>query len=264
MSTVTQGVWTRLLSCYSRTEDVVFGVTVTGRPVSLRGVESVVGLLVNTLPMRVRVRHEEQLMAWLKEIQDHQVEIRKYEASSLVEVRDWSGVPGNQPLFESFVVFENHPVAKGVQELHGNVRFTSGRSLENATYPLVYLTEPGEQLPIRIMFDHNRFHPETVQRLLEHVKNLLTAIADHPEQRVGELSLLSSQERQQIVVEWNRSGMDYAREATVCDAFEQQAARTPAAPAVVYEDRQLSYGELNRSANQLAFYNPEIIRRTLD
>src|SRR5205814_5498078 len=110
LNTMVQAAWSLLLSRYSGQDDVVFGVTVSGRPAALAGVESMVGLFINTLPMRVHVRGDGPLRAWLKAIQGQQVEQRQYEFSPLVQVQGWSAVPTGEPLFRSLLVFENYPV----------------------------------------------------------------------------------------------------------------------------------------------------------
>lgn len=254
LNTFVQGAWALLLSRYSAMEEVVFGITVTGRPVSLRGVESVVGLLVNTLPMRVVLGQDERLMDWLKKLQDHQLEIRQYEASSLVEVKSWSEVSGMLPLFETFVVFENHPVATGIQELHGDLRFLSSRVFESAAYPLTLLAEPGEQMRLRMMYDSSQFSTPTVTRILDQVRAVLTTMAANPEQNLSGLQFLTEVERRQLLVEWNQTDAAYPQEKCLPALIEEQVARTPQATAVISDQEVLSYKELNERANQLAHY----------
>ena len=254
LSTFVQGAWAWLLSRYSAMEEVLFGITVTGRPVSLRGVESVVGLLVNTLPMRVALDKDERLLDWLKKLQEHQLESRQYEASSLVEVKSWSEVSGMLPLFETFVVFENHPVATGIQELHGDLRFLSSRVFESAAYPLTLLAEPGERMRLRMMYDSSRFSSPTVTRILDHVRTVLMAMAVNPEQNLNGLQFLAEVERRQLLVEWNQTEAPYPQEKCLPELIEDQVAITPQALAIVNEQRRLSYQELNERANQLAHY----------
>jgi non-ribosomal peptide synthetase component F len=110
LNTIVQGAWGLLLSRYSGAEDVVFGTVVSGRPAELRGVEGMLGLFINTLPVRVRVRGQERVVEWLRELQAEQVELRQYEYSPLVAVQGWSEVERGRSLFESLLVFENYPV----------------------------------------------------------------------------------------------------------------------------------------------------------
>ena len=112
LNTVLVGAWALLLNRYSQEETVVFGATVAGRPPSLPGVETMIGLFINTLPVRVRIDDEAELLAWLRALQAEQVELREYEYSPLVEVQSWSEVGRGRPLFESLLVFENYPLDK--------------------------------------------------------------------------------------------------------------------------------------------------------
>jgi amino acid adenylation domain-containing protein len=252
-STIIQGAWAWLLGCYSRAADVVFGVALTVRPVSLPGADSISGLMVNTLPMRVAICGDKPLLEWLKEIQDHQVEIRKYEYCSLVEVKAWSDITGQLPLFESIVSFQNFPLAKGAQELRENLRFLSTEVYTGPGYPLTMVIEPLEQMFLNMVFDDRHFIRTTAERILGHFKMLLQAIADNPGQKVRDLTLVTPAERQQLLVEWNGTATNYHGSECVHELFEAQSELTPQAVAVVHEREQLSYEELNRRANQLAW-----------
>lgn len=112
LNVVAQGAWALLSSRYRDVDDVVFGVTVAGRPASLSGVESMVGLFINTLPLRVRVPANATVLSWLQGLQEQQSTLQRYEYSSLLDIQGWSDVPRGVPLFESIFVFENLPVAR--------------------------------------------------------------------------------------------------------------------------------------------------------
>ncbi|HEY7509061.1 MAG TPA: amino acid adenylation domain-containing protein, partial [Vicinamibacteria bacterium] len=135
LSTLVQGAWAWLLSRYSGQRDVVFGVTVSGRPPSLPGVERMVGLFINTLPLRAAVAPGRETAAWLQELQDRQVEQRQHEASPLARVQRWSGVEGRS-LFESVLVFENYPVAPALAAAADGLRVRSLGVREATNYPL--------------------------------------------------------------------------------------------------------------------------------
>ncbi len=126
LNTVVQGAWALLLSRYSGEDDVVFGATLAGRPADLPGVEQMVGMFINTLPVRARLTAEQPVAAWLRQLQTQQLEMRQYEYSSLVDVQKCSDVATGQPLFDSIVVYENYPLA-GEDEAHAlqidNVRY---------------------------------------------------------------------------------------------------------------------------------------------
>src|SRR6185369_6305074 len=103
MNTIVQGIWGILLSRYSRQEDVVFGVTVSGRPAELKGIEKMIGLFINTLPARLRVKEEKAAIEWLKELQERQQEMMQYQYSPLVEIQRLSEVGRGKGLFDSIL-----------------------------------------------------------------------------------------------------------------------------------------------------------------
>ena len=253
LNTLVQGAWVLLLSRYSGQEDVVFGATVSGRPADLVGVESMVGLFINTLPVRVLVSPQAHLVQWLQQLQAQQVELRQYEYSPLVQVQGWSEVPRGLPLFESIVVFENYPIDASLQQ-GGSLEFRNVRALERTNYPLTLAADPGAQLSLQLSYDCRRFDADTITRMLEHFQILLEGIVADPKQGLSDLPMLTAKERQQLLVEWNHTQVDYPKDVCIHQLFEAQVERTPDAVAIVFEDQQLTYGELNRRANCLAHY----------
>ena len=257
LNTVVQGAWAILLSRYSGESDVVFGATVSGRPAELAGVEQMVGLFINSLPVRVRMRGELGLGEWLQELQREQAEMRQYEYSPLVEVQGWSDVERGVPLFESLFAFENYPVeqlATGAVESVGRVRHEQVWAMERTNYPLTLIAAPGRKLVVKVLYEEQRLGREAIARLLGHLEQLLESMANRAEQQLSELRLLTRAEEEQLLVEWNATESEYPREQNIAGLFEQQVALTPEAIAVVHEGEQLSYRQLNERSNQLAHY----------
>ena len=252
LNTVVQGAWALLLSRYSGSEDVVFGATVSGRPASLAGVEEMVGLFINTLPVRVKVESEEGVGGYLRRLQEQQVEVRQYEYSPLVEVQGWSEVGRGVRLFDTIFVFENYPVTGILKESSWGLDVSEVRSIERSNYPLTLIALPGITLRLNLIYDSERYDAASMAQMLKHLETLLEAIAIKPEQPLAALSLLTTAERDQILVEWNQTGRAYAQDCCLHELFEAQAARSPDAPAITFEDRHLTYRQLNERANQLA------------
>jgi hypothetical protein len=136
LSTLVQGAWALLLSRGSGEEEVLFGVTVAGRPAELPGVESMVGLFINTLPARVAVEPGSELVPWLRRLQERQTAARQYEHSPLAEVQRWSEVPAGTPLFQSLFVFENFPTAGERRAGLASLEIREIRQAETSNYPL--------------------------------------------------------------------------------------------------------------------------------
>jgi non-ribosomal peptide synthase protein (TIGR01720 family) len=192
INTMVQGAWALLLHTYSGERDVLFGATVAGRPAMLAGAESMIGLFINTLPVRVQIGSEQMLISWLQSIQEQQVEMRQYEHSPLVKVQSWSETPQHRALFESIVVFENYPT---------NAEATRGKSLQlfnvesvvRNNLPLTVRGVPGERLSLEILYDSSRFDSATITRILDDFTLLLQQFIVQPTVRLAELIKLISQ-----------------------------------------------------------------------
>jgi amino acid adenylation domain-containing protein/non-ribosomal peptide synthase protein (TIGR01720 family) len=254
LNTLVQGAWALLLSRYGREADVVFGATMAGRPPALAGVDEMVGLFINTLPVRARVEADAPVLAWLKQFQTEQARLREYEYSPLAEVQGWSDVPRGQSLFASLLVFENYPVEVAAGAQGADLRLGAVTSFDRTNYPLTIIVAPGRELAVQAVYDAQRFDAAAIERLVQHLLTLLTALADDPAQRISELRLLSTAERRQLLAEWNDTRRPYPRGQLIHELFEAQVRAQPEATAVVHGGAQLTYEQLNARANRLAHH----------
>ncbi|HEY7490498.1 MAG TPA: amino acid adenylation domain-containing protein, partial [Candidatus Tectomicrobia bacterium] len=253
LNSLVQGAWGLLLHRYSGAEEVVFGTTVSGRPPALAGAETMMGLFINTLPVRVGAPPQMPLLSWLKALQVQQAELREYEYTPLVHMQGWSEVPRGMPLFESLLIFENYPVEASLQKQNGGLKIRNVRSFAKTNYPLTVVAAPGRELSLRILYDGHRFDSDTIMRMLRHVQTLLEGFVAEPEQPLATLPLLTELERQQLLVEWNDTRTtDYSPNQCVHDWFETLVEQHPTAMAVSVDNTPLTYWELNARANQLA------------
>ncbi len=253
LNTIAQGACALLLSRYSGEADVVFGTVVAGRPASLAKVESMVGLFVNTLPVRVTVCEKESALSWLKKLQAKQVELREYEYSPLVKVQTWSEVPSGTALFESLLVFENYPTEASLSQHCQSLEVGDVQLFESTNYPLTILVAANQELLLRIIYDPSRFDSGTISRMLGHYGRLLEGMAASPEQTLSALSLLTEEESRQILYEWNDTKVQNTAEELVHQLFEGQVERHDGV-AAIFGDEKIRYSELNKRANQLAHY----------
>ncbi|MGB8509507.1 MAG: amino acid adenylation domain-containing protein [Pyrinomonadaceae bacterium] len=252
LNTIMQGAWALLLSRYSGQRDVLFGAVVSGRPAELRGVEGMVGLFINTLPVRVKVGEEERGGEWLRGLQGEQAEARQYEYSPLVQVQGWSDVPRGVQLFDSVLSFQNYPVDSEAGGRSLNV--SEVRTKERPTFPLNIKIMNGERIALRFVYDCEHFAAEVIERMAGHLKNILEGLALQPASTLGSLSLTDEAEQHELRAMWSGQKNDYGAGACVQHLFEAQAERTPDAVALVFEEEELTYAELNRRANQIARY----------
>ncbi|HEX7241468.1 MAG TPA: amino acid adenylation domain-containing protein, partial [Longimicrobiaceae bacterium] len=231
---------------------MVFGTTVSGRPTELDGVEEMVGLFINTLPVRVRVPPEVSVVEWLRRLQAQNLGVREHEYTPLPWVQGWSEVARGTPLFESIVVFENYPVDLAAAP-HAGLEVVPGASLEQGSFPLSLVAALRSELMVHVRYQRHHFGSEAVERLAGHLATVLETIAFDPEQRLGAVSLLRGTERARVLEEWNATAAELPG-ACVHELFAEQAARTPGSVAVQLGGRTLTYAELERDANRLAHH----------
>ncbi len=198
-----QGAWACLLARYSGEPEVVFGNTVSGRPAELAGVESMVGLFIKNLPVRIRCAPGAAGMDLLRAVQRAQLDLREHEAASPADVQAWSEVPGSLPLYETLVVFENYPVTGGlVQEWEAAAPAAASAAAVRTAYPLTLVAAQAERLVLLLVHHRARCEDTAAKRLLGHLESLLAGLAADPSIPLGELPLLSAAERHQLVHEW--------------------------------------------------------------
>lgn len=254
LNTIVQGAWALLLSHYSREDDIVFGATVSGRPAELSGVESMLGLFINTLPIRVLVDSQASVVAWLRKIQAQQIDLRQFEYTSLTQIQGWSDVPRDVSLFDTILVFENYPVDTTLKEQKTSLQAKNIRSMEQTNFPLTLVASPGKEIFLQIAYDARRFRAETIQRMIGHLQEILCDFAAQPEQSLSHLNILTEPERTQLLVEWNQTQAEYPAEKCIHELFEAQVEKNPDAVALVLDGQYMTYADLNRRANQLAHY----------
>ncbi|SFB04739.1 non-ribosomal peptide synthase domain TIGR01720/amino acid adenylation domain-containing protein [Amycolatopsis marina] len=249
VNTIVQGAWALLLSRYSGEQEVCFGATVSGRPGELPGSDDIVGMFINTLPVRVGVDGNRDLVGWLRDLQADQVASREHEFVSLADLTTWSDLPNGSALFDSIVVFENFP-ADTAAAADGGLRLDEVQGVESTSYPLNLLAYPGEDLAMMITYDPSLFEASTVDRLAEHLALVLGAMPRTAGRGVRDLPTATRRELDQFAV-WNATGHP-VEAATLVDLFERQVDRTPEAAAVIFEDTVLTYRELDTRANRMA------------
>ncbi|MBE9028854.1 hypothetical protein IQ266_03645 [filamentous cyanobacterium LEGE 11480] len=183
LSTVMQGIWALVLHHHSCTNDVLFGMTVSGRQGNLAGVEAIVGLLINVLPIRVAVTPEQSVATWLQTIQTQQIQANRYAYATPAQIQDWSGQ--SQRLFNSLLVIENYPIH--TNQPAQNLKITNLQSGTVSNYDLTVIVQPGDAIQITLETAARQFNPEVLATLLEQFSTLLQTISQQPEQAIHAL-----------------------------------------------------------------------------
>ena len=212
------------------------------------------GLLINTVPLPVDVAPAVRLLPWLQQLRALWVAMRPYEHTPLVQTQRWSPGSASGPLFNTLVIYENYELNARLRQQNTAWQHRTFDLRSPTNYPLVLYARNDEGLVFEIKYHTPMFSSDAVNRMLAHLQALLGGIVADPDRQLSELPLLTEPERQQLLVSWNDTAVEYPHDRCVQALFEDQVARTPDAVAVSFEDQQLSYRELNAQADQLAHH----------
>jgi surfactin family lipopeptide synthetase C len=248
------GAWAILLSRYSGATDVVFASVRGGRGVPIEGAASIVGMLINTLPIRARADEAKPLLAFLKELREQHVAARAFEHSPLARIQRWSEVSPGAPLFESFINYRNVPWDWTLNSFGGYFLKQEWTVRQQANIPLGLDIYEEPELRIVVYYDTSLFDGAAIDAMLGHYGTILGGFAANPRGVIGALPMLTDAERTMILVEWNKSEADYPRGRTIHSLFEEHAGLSPGSTAVALDDRSLTYGQMNERANKLAHH----------
>ncbi|MEV6815381.1 AMP-binding protein, partial [Micromonospora sp. NPDC051296] len=232
---------------------MLFGVTVAGRPAELTGVESMVGLFINTLPARVRLSPWQSLTDLLRTVQTEQAKLLDHQYLGLAEVQQ---LAGHGELFDTVLVFENYPLdadALAGAARTADLRVVGTEGHDPTHYPLALAALPGADLRFRIEHRPELIDDTAVATLAEEFLAVLRAVADDPDRPVGRVEVLDPAVRYRMVHTWNATGRP-AENRTVIEQLERQVAATPDQTALVFGSTRLTYRELNGRINRLAHH----------
>ncbi|MFK3979740.1 amino acid adenylation domain-containing protein [Micromonospora sp. NPDC050397] len=284
LGAVLQGTWGLLLGQLTGARDVLFGTTVSGRGADLDGIGDLVGLLINTLPVRVRWRPEQPLSDVLSRLHAEQSDLLDHQHLGLAELHRITGL---DELFDTLVVLENYPDQADLRDPSGSVTVAGLDYRDAGHYPLALIVVPGDRLELRFKYDAVRVDADRVERIGAWLTRLLHQVVDDPNRPAGRVDLLTDDERRDILARLTGPATYVAASpapapllrgslapapllaaspapaplfrgslapapVTLVAAIEAQVARTPDAPALVADDHTLSYRDLDSRAAALA------------
>ncbi|MBX3305833.1 MAG: amino acid adenylation domain-containing protein [Nitrospira sp.] len=259
INTLLMSAWAILLYRYSGEEDIVFGATRACRRSSVEQAEDIVGLFINTVPVRVRLTGKDGAIDVAHTLRQQWVDIRPHEHTPLTMIKAASQLPPGQALFNSLVVFEHECLDRAMRSLGGHWKNRRLELFELTNFPVTLAAYDGAELNFKIEFDHHRLDSATVERMLGHLRRLLEGIAENHRVAVCDLPLLGDIERHELIESFNASAvgsmggpLPIDGGATLHGLFECQVARQPEAIALTYEGETVTYRQLNAKANRLA------------
>ncbi|MYT70975.1 MULTISPECIES: condensation domain-containing protein, partial [unclassified Streptomyces] len=252
VNTVVQGAWGLLLGQLTGRRDLLFGATVSGRPPAVADVETMVGMFINTLPVRVAYAPGDTLAEVLTRLQERQTALMDHHHHGLAQIQQAANLPS---LFDTLVVFESYPVdEEGISaatEAADGVAFTGLRPTNGTHYPLGLMAAVEPNLQFILQYAHGVFDRDTVETFAARLVRILEQLAAAPDHTVAQLDVLEPAERERLLVTFNDTDTP-TPDTTVCGLVEAQAARTPDAAALIAEGGTLTYRELTARADRLA------------
>ncbi|WP_033679169.1 non-ribosomal peptide synthetase, partial [Bacillus gaemokensis] len=252
LNTVMEAAWGVVLQKYNGNDDVVFGKVVSGRTAKIKGIEEIVGLFVNTIPVRVKREADMTVVELLRVLQKQGIEGSSYDYCSLPEVQNQTKL--GSALIKTLFAFENYYVDRERLKSSKNglqIEMESTREQTNYTLNITAHFD-GEKLYYDIMYNPNVYEKSEIQSILTRIKAVLQDMSLNPQKKLIEIETTTEEEKTLIVGEFNNTSSEYPREKTVAGLFEEQVEKTPNHIAVTFEDEEITYRELNQRANALA------------
>ncbi|MBF9129511.1 amino acid adenylation domain-containing protein [Plantactinospora sp. S1510] len=248
VNTVVQVAWAILLGGLTDRRDVVFGAITAVRPTDLPGLETMLGLFLNTVPVRVRLDPARRVADLLVQVQQEQAALLDHQYVGLADIQRTAG-PGAR--FDTVLVFQNFPRDPRGRSGTGGPRLTPLAGRQMAKYPLSLTVSPADRLDLRLNYRPDLFDGNDAQRILDRLVRVLTRMVADPDARIGHLDLLAEAERTRVLHEWNDTAIPVPP-MPLGRLFEAQVDRTPDAVAVRGEGRSSTYARLDAAANRLA------------
>ena len=275
LASLLYSAWGILLQKYNNTDDVVFGTTVSGRSAKVQGIEEMVGLFINTLPLRIHSSAGEKIEDLLYKIENSLQQREAHVLTSLVNIKAFSELNSNEALFDSIVVIENYPLDNRLRQERGKLSVDSYSMVEMTHYDLTIGITIFEEIEISFIYNEGMFDNDGIKNMCSHFRKIILGIVTHPDTKISDIEIISEEEKDKILFNFNNTGADYPGDKTIHQLFEEQAERTGDRVAVVGMEHgawwmeetgtleklhaprsmlhAVTYGELNEKSDRLAY-----------
>ncbi|MGD2091037.1 MAG: amino acid adenylation domain-containing protein [Candidatus Aminicenantes bacterium] len=256
--------WGLLLQKYNNSQDIVFGTTVSGRSSPVKGIEDIVGLFINTVPLRVRTNRSghEKVQDFLYRMNKELLERGGHESASLVEIKEYARVPFEDEFFDTIFVIDNYPLDKvlGEKNRSSSLSVDTYSIYETTHYDLTVGVTLIDDIEVEFTYNEHLFEGSIIKKLTGHFIKMVESIIDNPGKEVRQLELLSETEKNKILYDFNKTKANYPGASTIHGLFADQAGKSPDSLAVIGEEKgegkkftaSLTYKELNKKSDLLA------------
>ncbi|WP_291572007.1 condensation domain-containing protein, partial [Clostridium sp. UBA4548] len=251
LSAILYGAWGVLLQKFNNSKEVVFGTTVSGRPENISSIDKMIGLFINTIPLRIKSDKKIKLIELINLIDKNLNERKGSENTSLTDIKEYCGLKVNEELFNSIVTIENYPLDFSANK--ENILSIEAFSIvEQTNYNMAVEILTFNGIEFKFNFNSLSIDESIVKKFGVYLERIIEKLLDNPEIEIENIDLLSEADKNQILYEFNDTKAYYPIDKTIHELFEEQVDKTPDNIAVVFEDKKLTYKELNERANSLA------------
>ncbi|HWA09039.1 MAG TPA: amino acid adenylation domain-containing protein [Opitutaceae bacterium] len=250
LNTVLQAAWGLVLGRHNRTEDVVFGAIVSGRPVDLPGVEEMVGPFICAVPVRVRTAGTTRVSALLRELREAALAGEAHHHLPIAEVQALT--PLGRDLFDHLLVFENYPVDRGAGAGESAWRVEGVEAHDRTHYDLDLTVDPAAAVAVKFGYNRSVYPDDQIGRVSVQLRRVLEQMAARPEAEIGDFTLTTPEEARLVLETFNATATPVPRGATLLDLLDESARKNPERAAVIHGGKTISHRELHARANGLA------------
>lgn len=249
LNAVIQTIWGILLQKYNNVDDVVFGTIVSGRPADISGIERMVGLTINNVPVRIQSKPDMKFISLLRRVNEELIKAQRYHYCSLAEIQTTSILKNN--LLDHVLVFENYPFLDN-ENSGKDITFQNSKTKEQTNYDFSIIVLPGKRITFKFYYNEQVYQEEYICRIAKNFMYLVQDVVIHSDSEIQTLSLFDDKDILGLVKEFNNTKVKFKTEKTVAKLFEEQVKKTPGNIAAVYMNQQITYEKLNMKANTIA------------
>ncbi|MCU4825566.1 amino acid adenylation domain-containing protein, partial [Bacillus cereus] len=255
LSALIQTAWGVVLQKYNNVNDVVFGAVISGRQCKVEGIERMVGLCINAIPLRVKGENDTNFITLAKQINNDVIKANtSYGYSSLADIQALTKMKGK--LINHILVYENYPMDESLKSFnnksHAELQVTDMEVFEQTNYDFGIVIIPGEKIKIEITYNNYVYNEEIIDFMGRNLCHTLLQVANDPVCKLGEISVVNEEEKNKVLNEFNKQTPHYPVNKSIQELFQERVEKAPNDVALVFENKELTYKELNEKANKLA------------
>lgn len=254
LSTFMHCIWGVLLGHYNNSQDVLFGSVVSGRPPEIDGVDQMVGLFINNIPIRIIMHDTMTFAGLLRKVQKDMLNSEKYNYLSLSDIQE--AAKSNRRLINHILIFENYPMSEEIiiYEINGQTKIgiTFSDSFEQTNYDFNLVILPGDSFEIRMKYNASVYEESYIKRIEGHLKTIIAMVTDNPQVLLSKLEIVTPEEKEILLNTFNQTEDSFDGTQTLCSLFSKQAEKAPDRIAVAAGSGRLTYRELDERSTYLA------------